>query len=289
MNPIASMWISPVLSYRHAFHAGNYADVLKHAVQAFVIDYLKQKPKPFVIHDTHAGAGCYSLLDARSEKTGEYKDGIEKVLAAGPAPAALKPYLAVIKSLNGAELKVYPGSPWLSRQMMDGNQRMQLTELHPADHQLLCALFKGDRQVRIDKADAFETLVAKLPPKERRALVVMDPPYEIKDDYRQVVKAIEKAHRRFATGTYLIWYPVVERSRTQAMLEGLKKTGIRNQLVIEHGIRPDGPGQGMTAAGVVVINPPWTLKAAFDEALPWLSQVLSPGTGFSRCQWLVEE
>ncbi|WP_341503915.1 23S rRNA (adenine(2030)-N(6))-methyltransferase RlmJ [Gallaecimonas sp. GXIMD4217] len=278
-----------MLSYRHAFHAGNYADVLKHAVQAFVIDYLKQKPKPFVIHDTHAGAGCYALTDAKAEKTGEYRDGIAKVLAAGEAPKALKPYLEVIQALNPGELKVYPGSPWLSRQLMDGNQRLQLTELHPADHKLLCELFKGDRQVRIDKADAFETLIAKLPPRERRGLVVMDPPYEVKDDYQQVVKAIKQAHKRFATGTYLIWYPVVERARTQAMLGGLKDSGIRNQLVMEHGIRPDAPGMGMTAAGVVVINPPWTLKAAFDEALPWLNQVLSPGSGFTRCEWLVEE
>lgn len=278
-----------MLSYRHAFHAGNYADVLKHAVIALVVDYLAQKDKPFYVHDTHAGAGRYLLGDAKAQKTGEYRDGIEKVLAAAEPPAALLPYLDVVKAMNPGELAHYPGSPWLVRQLLRPYDRLFLTELHPADLKLLQGTFERDRQVRIEQADAYETLVAKLPPKEKRGLVVMDPPYELKDDYQAVVNAIGDAYRRFATGTYIVWYPVVERARVEAMMAAFKATGIRKQLRIEHGLRPDTDQHGMTSAGVLVINPPWTLKAAMDEALPWLDKVLAKGAGQYRCQWLVEE
>ncbi|WKE63960.1 23S rRNA (adenine(2030)-N(6))-methyltransferase RlmJ [Gallaecimonas kandeliae] len=278
-----------MLSYRHAFHAGNYADVLKHAVITFILDYLKQKDKPFYVHDTHAGAGRYLLTDDKAQKTGEYKEGIEKVLAKGDAPAALQPYLDLVKAMNPGELLHYPGSPWLAKAMLRDQDRLFLTELHPADLALLQQAFGRDRQVRIEQADAYETLVAKVPPKEKRGLVIMDPPYEIKEDYQAVVAAISDAYRRFATGTYLLWYPVVERARVEAMMAAFKATGIRKQLRIEQGIRPDTDQHGMTAAGVLVINPPWTLKAAMDDALPWLDQVLAGGAGQYRCDWLVEE
>ncbi|WP_417356722.1 23S rRNA (adenine(2030)-N(6))-methyltransferase RlmJ [Gallaecimonas pentaromativorans] len=278
-----------MLSYRHAFHAGNYADVLKHAVIAFVLDYLKQKDKPFYVHDTHAGAGRYLLSDAKAQKTGEFKDGIAKVLAAANAPAALAPYLEVVRAMNKGELLHYPGSPFLTRALLRDHDRLFLTELHPADMALLEQLFARDRQVRVEKADAYETLVAKMPPKEKRGLVVIDPPYELKEDYQAVVHAISDAHRRFATGTYVLWYPVVERARVEAMMAAFKATGIKKQLRIEQGLLPDTDQHGMTSAGLLVINPPWTLKAAMDETLPWLDKVLAKGAGQYRCEWLVEE
>ncbi|WP_115718732.1 23S rRNA (adenine(2030)-N(6))-methyltransferase RlmJ [Gallaecimonas mangrovi] len=278
-----------MLSYRHAFHAGNYADVLKHAVVAYILDYLKQKDKPFYVHDTHAGAGRYLLSAEKAQKTGEYKDGIAKVLAEKTLPEALKPYVAVVKAMNSGELRHYPGSPYLEKALMREGDRLFLTELHPADVALLEQTFTKDRQVRIEKADAYQTLIAKLPPKEKRGVVVMDPPYELKDDYQAVVSAISDAYRRFANGTYVLWYPVVDRAQVESMLAAFKATGIKKQLRIEQSLRPDTDQHGMTGAGLLVINPPWTLKAAMDETLPWLDKVLAAGAGQYQCQWLVGE
>ena len=173
-----------------------------------------------------------------------------KVLAAANAPAALAPYLEVVRAMNKGELLHYPGSPFLTRALLRDHDRLFLTELHPADMALLEQLFARDRQVRVEKADAYETLVAKMPPKEKRGLVVIDPPYELKEDYQAVVHAISDAHRRFATGTYVLWYPVVERARVEAMMAAFKATGIKKQLRIEQGLLPDTDQHGMTSAGL---------------------------------------
>ncbi|MGF1691720.1 23S rRNA (adenine(2030)-N(6))-methyltransferase RlmJ [Photobacterium kagoshimensis] len=279
-----------MLSYRHSFHAGNHADVVKHIVQSLILDSLKQKDKPFVYHDTHSGVGRYDLQDERSEKTGEFLEGIARIWSRDDIPAEIASYIDAIKTLNDSEeLRYYPGSPKVASAQIRGQDRMVLTELHPTDFPLLLQEFRGDRQVKIYKEDGFARLKASLPPKERRGVVLIDPPYELKHEYMDVVKAIRESHKRWATGTYAIWYPVVYRENIDKMIKGLKDTGIRKILQIELGVEPDTEERGMTASGMIVINPPWKLESQMQTILPWLQQAISPVTGFNTVEWIVPE
>ena len=226
-----------MLSYRHSFHAGNHADVIKHIVQSLILNSLKQKEKPFVYHDTHSGVGRYDLTHEWSEKTSEYKQGIARVWQQNDIPEDIQSYLEAIKTLNnGDSLRYYPGSPRVARAHLRQQDRMVLTELHPADHPLLEQEFHRDRQVSIYKEDGFKRLKASLPPKERRGLVLIDPPYELAKEYRDVVQAIYQSYKRWATGIYAIWYPVVNRCDIEDMIEGLEGLGIRKILQIELGV-----------------------------------------------------
>lgn len=279
-----------MLSYRHSFHAGNHADVVKHIVQSLILDALKQKDKPFVYHDTHSGVGRYDLQDERSEKTGEYKQGIARIWQRDDIPADIASYIDAIKALNdGDTLRYYPGSPKVARAQLREQDRMVLTELHPSDFPLLLQEFRGDRQVRIYKEDAFARLKASLPPKERRGVVLIDPPYELKHEYMDVVKAIQESYKRWATGTYAIWYPVVYRENIDKMIQGLENLGIRKILQIELGVEPDTEERGMTASGMIVINPPWKLESQMQAILPWLQEAIAPTHGFYKVDWIVPE
>ncbi len=279
-----------MLSYRHSFHAGNHADVVKHIVQSLILDALKQKDKPFVYHDTHSGVGRYDLQDERSEKTGEFKQGIARIWQREDIPAEIASYIEAIKVLNeGDELRYYPGSPKVARAQIREQDRMVLTELHPSDFPLLLQEFRGDRQVRIYKEDAFARLKGSLPPKERRGVVLIDPPYELKHEYMDVVKAIKESHKRWATGTYAIWYPVVYRENIDKMLKGLEDLGIRKILQIELGVEPDTEERGMTASGMIVINPPWKLESQMQAILPWLKEAIAPNHGHYKVEWIVPE
>lgn len=279
-----------MLSYRHSFHAGNHADVVKHIVQSLILDALKQKDKPFVYHDTHSGVGRYDLQDERSEKTGEFKQGIARIWSRDDIPEAIQSYIEAIKDLNhGEELRYYPGSPKVARAQIRDQDRMVLTELHPSDFPLLLQEFRGDRQVKMYKEDAFARLKASLPPKERRGVVLIDPPYELKHEYQDVVKAIKQSHQRWATGTYAIWYPVVYRETIDNMLQGLKDLNIRKILQIELGVEPDSEERGMTASGMIVINPPWKLESQMRVILPWLQQAIAPNHGHHTVEWVVPE
>ncbi len=279
-----------MLSYRHSFHAGNHADVLKHLVLTLIIGSLKQKDKAFIYHDTHSGAGRYDLFDERAEKTGEYKEGIARIWQRTDIPAELAPYLDVIKSVNDkAQLRYYPGSPLVGRSLLREQDRAIFTELHPNDFPLLLQEFRGARQVKMYKEDAYARLKASLPPKERRGVVLIDPPYELKHEYQDVVDAITESVKRWATGTYAIWYPVVYRHKVDLMTEGLKKQGIRNILQIELGVAPDSQERGMSASGMIVINPPWTLEQQMQTLLPWLQNVLAKEQGHHFVRWVVPE
>lgn len=279
-----------MLSYRHSFHAGNHADVVKHIVQSLILNALKQKEKPFVYHDTHSGVGRYDLTHEWSEKTGEYKQGIARVWQQKDIPEDIISYLDAIKTLNDSdELRYYPGSPRVARAHLRPQDRMVLTELHPSDHPLLEQEFHRDRQVKIYKEDGFERLKASLPPKERRGLVLIDPPYELAKEYNDVVRAIRDSHKRWATGVYAIWYPVVNRCDIEDMIEGLESLGIRKILQIELGVSPDTNERGMTASGMIVINPPWKLEGQMKEILPYLKDAIAPATGHVKVDWIVPE
>ncbi|HGS4587308.1 TPA: 23S rRNA (adenine(2030)-N(6))-methyltransferase RlmJ [Vibrio cholerae] len=279
-----------MLSYRHSFHAGNHADVLKHIVQSLILNSLQQKEKPFVYHDTHSGVGRYDLTHEWSEKTGEYKQGIARVWQQDNIPAELDSYLDAIRQLNqGETLRYYPGSPRVARAHLREQDRMVLTELHPSDYPLLEQEFHRDRQVSIYKEDGFTRLKASLPPQERRGLVLIDPPYELAKEYRDVVRAIAQSYKRWATGIYAIWYPVVNRCDIDDMLEGLQGLEIRKILQIELGVAPDTNERGMTASGMIVINPPWTLESQMQTILPFLKQAIAPATGHYKVEWVVPE
>ncbi|ENE5172973.1 23S rRNA (adenine(2030)-N(6))-methyltransferase RlmJ [Vibrio cholerae] len=279
-----------MLSYRHSFHAGNHADVLKHIVQSLILYSLQQKEKPFVYHDTHSGVGRYDLTHEWSEKTGEYKQGIARVWQQDNIPAELDSYLDAIRQLNqGETLRYYPGSPRVARAHLREQDRMVLTELHPSDYPLLEQEFHRDRQVSIYKEDGFARLKASLPPQERRGLVLIDPPYELAKEYRDVVRAIAQSYKRWATGIYAIWYPVVNRCDIDDMLEGLQGLEIRKILQIELGVAPDTNERGMTASGMIVINPPWTLESQMQTILPFLKQAIAPATGHYKVEWVVPE
>ncbi len=279
-----------MLSYRHSFHAGNHADVLKHIVQSLILNSLQQKEKPFVYHDTHSGVGRYDLTHEWSEKTGEYKQGIARVWQQDHIPAELDSYLDAIRQLNqGETLRYYPGSPRVACAHLREQDRMVLTELHPSDYPLLEQEFHRDRQVSIYKEDGFARLKASLPPQERRGLVLIDPPYELAKEYRDVVRAIAQSYKRWATGIYAIWYPVVNRCDIDDMLEGLQGLEIRKILQIELGVAPDTNERGMTASGMIVINPPWTLESQMQTILPFLKQAIAPATGHYKVEWVVPE
>lgn len=278
-----------MLSYRHAFHAGNFADVLKHLVQVEILRYLQQKDKPFVYIDTHAGAGLYSLRSPEAEKVGEYRHGIAKLLNQNwPQLADYVHSVQAVQSLE-PDAMLYPGSPMLAQHWLRPQDRALLFELHPSDYRLLQQNMANRRQIQMQNSDGFAGLLSALPPKERRGLILIDPSYEIKTDYQTVVETLIKAHRRFATGTYALWYPVVDRARIDALEQTLIHSGIRDIQLFELGLSADTSARGMTSAGMIVINPPWTLKATMDQVLPPLMQCLAGGTGLWRSEVLVAE
>ncbi|MFT3928907.1 MAG: 23S rRNA (adenine(2030)-N(6))-methyltransferase RlmJ [Spongiibacteraceae bacterium] len=263
-----------MLSYRHAFHAGNHADVLKHAVLALVIDYLKQKEKPFWYIDTHAGAGVYALDSSEAKKNAEFKTGIERLLEhRDELPASLQPYIAAIDELRRVIPRGYPGSPMIAEYLLRDDDRLRLFELHPQDVELLKENFEGDRRAHIAQSDGFAGLKALLPPPPRRAVVLIDPPYELKDDYEHVVRALQDALQRFSTGTYIVWYPLLSRAEAQRLpkkLAELKVSSLRVELKVEN---PQGEF-GMFGSGLFIINPPWVLHDQLKVLMPELQTLL---------------
>lgn len=281
------------MNYRHGFHAGNFGDVLKHAVLALVIEHLKLKPTPFAVIDTHAGAGLYDLGAAEAARTGEYQDGIARVLAMGEPLPGLAPYLAVMRDLNQAAqggLRWYPGSPRLARALLRRGDRLFATELHPADHELLAAEFAADRQVKTVKLDGYQALAAFVPPRERRAAVLVDPPFEEPGEFKRIVDGLRAAHRRFATGVYLVWYPIKERAAIETFHRALAESDIRRILLAELLVRKPVDESRLNGCGLVIVNPPHTLKETLERLLPALARVLAQGRGASaRVEWLVTE
>ena len=264
-----------MLSYRHSYHAGNHADVLKHIVLTLCINSLKEKEKPFLYLDTHSGAGRYLLQSEHAEKTGEYLSGINLIWQQSETPELLNTYLSVLKRYNPFDnLKYYLGSPLIAKQLLREQDKINLTELHPTDYPLLRQEFSKDKRARVLREDGFSQLKSKLPPESRRGIVLIDPSYEIKDDYQKIPKALLEAYKRFATGIYLIWYPVVSRTQTQKMIDEIVNLGIKKISQFEFTIKPDNNQKGMTASGMIVINPPWKLQQQMQTIMPWLKNTL---------------
>ncbi|MDD2833131.1 MAG: 23S rRNA (adenine(2030)-N(6))-methyltransferase RlmJ [Methylotenera sp.] len=266
-----------MLSYRHAFHAGNHADVLKHYVLGQVLAHTVQKDKPFWYIDTHAGAGMYQLTAGYAAQNAEFEHGVSKLIHAENLPASLMDYVTLIQSFNDGALKLYPGSPKIAAHYLRHDDKMRLFELHPNDYQLLSANFEDDgRQVKTIMQDGFAGIKACLPPPTRRAVVLIDPPYENKQDYQYVVDMIKDSLKRFATGTYLVWYPILQRSEPAEMLKNLTRLNVPDWLHVNLNIHaPSNEGFGMYGSGLFIINPPWTLPKTLAEAMPILTRLLA--------------
>lgn len=280
-----------MLSYRHAFHAGNFADVLKHVVLIEILVYLAQKEKPFCVIDTHAGGGKYALDSDFALKTREFESGISRLLGRDDLPQSVSSYVELQKRFNAnGQFKTYAGSPLLIKQLLRAKDRLCLFELHSNEFEILKTNMKTDKRVACEKADGLKNSLVLLPPVERRGLVLIDPSYEMKSDYADVVKTLIQMHKRFATGTYALWYPVIERGRNETLENAFKKSGITNVQLFELGIAPDNSGRGMNASGMIVINPPWNLTEKMTVILPYLAKVLGEdGAGCFRVETLVAE
>jgi 23S rRNA (adenine2030-N6)-methyltransferase len=292
------------MNYRHAYHAGNFADVLKHAVLLALIESLKAKPTPFALIDTHAGSGCYALDGKEAGKTGEYKDGIARLLfpdlhpagttaSSGSLPPLLRRWLDAILALPGNEdgLKLYPGSPLQAAQAMRAEDSAQLCELHPEEAARLRELFHRDTRVHVHHRDGYEALKALLPPKEKRGLVLIDPPYEAQEaEYRLVEKALKEALQRWPTGIYAVWYPIKLRSQVQPFLRWLPRSGARRVLRAELLVHPDDSPLRLNGSGVVILNAPWKLDEVLREPLRAMARLLSQERPAEwKLDWLLQE
>ncbi len=259
-----------MLSYQHHYHAGNHADVLKHWLLLECLGYLQQKEKGFDYIDTHAGAGLYDLRSPLAEKTKEYQEGVERLLQ--EPVNGMDVYLEQVKPLFAT--KQYPGSAVLVNQLLRPQDRSWLYELHP---QTITELKQhcNKKQTRVRQEDGLKGLISLLPVASRRALVLIDPSYEVKAEYQHVVSTLKIAYPKMPHTLFLLWYPVVDRQRIDQMEAALQRTGIRNICLFELGISDDQVNGGMTASGMIIINPPWTLKAKADSVLPQLSSALA--------------
>lgn len=258
------------MNYRHIFHAGNFADVFKHVVLSLLLKSLHKKETPFCYLDTHAGASRYDLSSAAAQKNGEYRDGIKRLWNSQPMPE-LVDYLAAVRALNDADsLRYYPGSPRVARFFLRPQDRAVLFELQPEECTQLKTEFAGDRQVLVQGQDGYAGLKALLPPKERRGLVLIDPPYESDKEFEQVIDGLRIAHARWDTGMYALWYPIKGRPPVERFHRMLVATGIRKILLAEFSPYPEDSGFRLNGCGMVVINPVWKL----DETLHSVSSVL---------------
>lgn len=266
-----------MLSYRHAFHAGNHADVLKHFIEVQLLCYLLQKDKPFWYIDTHAGAGCYALDSGYATQNAEYESGIARLWGRDDLPAPLADYVALVKRINtDGEMKLYPGSPLVALELLREQDKMRLFELHPTDSELLHKNFAGHgSQVLMQTADGFGALKALLPPPPRRALALIDPPYEDKQDYQRVVRALNEGLKRFANGVYAVWYPQLQRAEARQLPEQLKQLPVKSWLNVALSVQGQSTdGFGMYGSGMFILNPPWLLHSVLQEVMPYLAQHL---------------
>jgi 23S rRNA (adenine2030-N6)-methyltransferase len=266
-----------LFSYRHGFHAGNHADVLKHLVLVQILAYLTAKETPVWFVDTQAGAGAYALEGAFAQKKGEFKDGIGRLWGRGDLPPALAAYVRQVKALNpDGALRAYPGSPQIALQLLREQDRLQLFELHSTESEVLQKQYaNAKRRVSVQAVDGFAGLKSVLPPASRRGLVLIDPSYEDKEDYRKVVATVSDALQRFATGVYAVWYPQVQRQEAQDLPSQLKQLAQGGWLQVSLTVKaPAKDGLGLHGSGMFVFNPPWKLEAALRAAMPALVKLL---------------
>lgn len=282
------------MNYRHAFHAGSFADVFKHAVLCRILHYLRGKPAAFRVIDTHAGAGLYDLTSSEASRGGEWRDGIKRLLAtqlAAPLAALLAPFLEVVGALNERDrLTTYPGSPALARAWLRPQDRLIACELEPKACVTLAGHLRGDTRIKTIEIDGWAALTAYLPPPERRGLVLVDPPFEDDGDFHRLSHGLALAHRKWATGVYALWYPIKDRGEPDALAKRLRRMGPAKILRAELNVAALSDPARLNGCGLILVNPPWTLENELSVLLPGLAGILGrDGKGGFRLDWLAGE
>lgn len=278
------------MNYRHAFHAGNHADVLKHLTLARLITLLSRKEAPFAYLDSHAGVGLYDLAGDQASRTGEWREGIERLWQATDAPALVADYLGVVQALNpDGELRYYPGSPELARRLSRPQDRLLLNEKHPQDGELLKENMAGDRRVAVHRGEGWHIPRALLPVPEKRALLLIDPPFEQADELERCVQALKEAIGRMRQTVVAIWYPIKDLRQLKRFYQGLEKSGAPKLLRAELYVHPADEAQRLNGSGLAIANPPWGLEDELRQLLPWLAGRLAQSQGGWRLDWLIEE
>lgn len=281
------------MNYRHAFHAGNFADVFKHTILIGLLDALKAKQKPFCYVDTHAGRGHYLLTDSEAVRTAEAADGVQRLLTATRLPSLLHVYVNLLRSLNNGreELTEYPGSPLIASLIMRDEDRGILCEIQPDECAALKSVMRDDARFAVHERDGYAGMNALLPPAQRRGLVLIDPPFEAQDgEFRIIEKALADAAKRWASGIYAVWYPIKLRQQVQPFHRWLSKSGFSKVLVAELLLHPDNSALRLNGCGIAIVNPPWKFERQLEELLPALQNLLSQGRyGQHRIEWLVRD
>lgn len=291
------------MNYRHSFHAGNFADVMKHVVLARIIEHMKAKPAPFRVLDLHAGTGLYDLTADEAQRTGEWREGVGRLYREGscapaplPAPAEqlLLPWRKAVAAVNdGTRLARYPGSPEIARRLIREQDRLSFNELHPEDHGALTQRFGREHRAKLFQTDAWISAKALLPPLERRGLVLLDPPYEAADESARALTGLAEGHRRFATGAFCLWYPVKAQADANALARRAAAIGLAKMLRAELAVRRADRRDQLNGSGLILVNPPWLLEDELKLLLPALAERLADREsrfhGGWRLEWLVSE
>lgn len=265
------------MNYRHAYHAGNFADVLKHALLCWIVHYLQQKPAPLCLIDTHAGAGLYDLTAREPGKTGEAKDGILRILGLAQSPGVLAPYLELVRAANaGRGVRIYPGSPALMAALARANDRVVASERHPEEAAALAAALGEKPRVRVVTGDGYRALLRLVPPPEKRGLVLIDPPFEEPDEFDYLARMFIAAHRKWPTGCFMLWFPVKDPDQAARFTAELASAGIKKLTRV---VLDVARSEGLSASGLILCNAPYTLEQEWAQALPWLASTLAQGGG----------
>ncbi len=278
------------MNYRHAFHAGNHADVLKHLILSRLIALLSRKEAPFAYLDSHAGVGLYDLAGDQASRTGEWQDGIGRLWSVAELPDALEAYLQVIRAMNpDGVLRHYPGSPELARLLSREQDRLQLNEKHPEDGRLLKENMAGDRRVAVHLGEGWHVPRALLPTREKRVLLLIDPPFEKADEQERCAESLKEAIGRMRQAVVAIWYPIKDLRQLTRFYRDLQKSGAPTLLRVELYVHPADQAQRLNGSGLVISNPPWGLEEELKQLLPWLAEHLGQTQGGWRLDWLIEE
>ena len=278
------------MNYRHAFHAGNHADVFKHIALARMLALLGRKDAPYAYVDTHAGIGLYDLQADQASRTGEWLEGIAKVWAATDRPALVEDYLQVIRELNTPDtLRYYPGSPEVARSLSREQDRLHLNEKHPDDGPLLKENMRGDRRAAVHNGEGWHVPRALLPTREKRLLMLIDPPFEKPDELERCVQALTEAHSRMRQAIVAIWYPIKDERQLKRFYQGLSKSNAPKMLRAELYVHPADDAGRLAGSGLVISNPPWGLEDELKQLLPWLANTLAQSQGGHRLDWLIAE
>src|SRR5690606_20753447 len=278
------------MNYRHAYHAGNHADVVKHVTLARLIALIARKDNPFVYLDSHAGVGLYDLRGDQASRTGEWLEGIGRLWRAADAPALLDDYLGVLRAMNpDGELRHYPGSPELARVLSRAQDRLHLNEKHPEDGELLKDNMRGDRRVAVHRGEGWQVPRALLPTREKRALLLIDPPFEQPDEFERCVQALDEAQGRMRQAVVAIWYPIKDRRQLKRFYQRLEKSAAPKLLRAELYVHSPDDAERLTGSGLVISNPPWGLEDELRELLPWLASLLGQSEGGWTLDWPIPE